>query len=98
MEKVGEDGARRSRGAIVDGSSEATHVWESLPIQCQFCVGRTFRRSRFRPQDVKHLLLMRYPVRCLRCSQRQMVSFTVAGISVASKVRHSRPGRYRKSA
>ena len=30
---------------------------------------------------------MRYPVRCLRCSQRQMVSFTVAGISVPSHVK-----------
>ena len=30
---------------------------------------------------------MRYPVRCLRCSQRQLVSFTLAGISLASHVR-----------
>ncbi len=98
MEKAGEDGGRRSRGAVVDGGLEAVHVRDSLPVQCQFCVGRTFRRSRFRPRDIKQLLLMRYPVRCLRCSQRQMVSFTIAGISVASKVRHSRLGRYGKSA
>ena len=33
---------------------------------------------------------MRYPVRCLRCSQRQLVSFTVAGISVPSHVKQRR--------
>ena len=59
-----------------------------IQIQCQFCVGRNFRRSRLRTMDVKELLLMRYPVRCLRCSQRQMVSFSVAGISVPSSVKH----------
>lgn len=59
-----------------------------IPIQCQFCVGRAFRRSRLRGSDLSQLLLMRYPVRCLRCSQRQMVSFTVAGISVPSHVHH----------
>ena len=59
-----------------------------IPIQCQFCVGRSFRRSRLRSSDLPQLLLMRYPVRCRRCSQRQMVSFTVAGVSVPSHVRH----------
>ena len=59
-----------------------------IPIQCQFCVGRAFRRSRLRSSDLSQLFLMRYPVRCLRCSQRQMVSFTVAGISIPSHVRH----------
>lgn len=33
---------------------------------------------------------MRYPVRCLRCGQRQMVSFTVAGISVPSHIKQRR--------
>lgn len=59
-----------------------------IPIQCQFCVGRNFRRSRWRKADLKQLLLMRYPVRCLRCSQRQWVSFSVAGISLPSHVKH----------
>lgn len=59
-----------------------------IPIQCQFCVGRAFRRSRLRPSDLSQLFLMRYPVRCLRCSQRQMVSFTVAAVSVPSHVHH----------
>ena len=40
--------------------------------------------------DIKQILLMRYPVRCLRCSQRQLVSFTIAGISVPSHVKQRR--------
>ena len=59
-----------------------------IRIQCQFCIGRNFRRSRLRQIDLKQLLMMRYPVRCLRCSQRQMVSFSVAGISVPSHAKH----------
>ena len=62
-----------------------------MAIRCQYCPGQAFRRSRLRPEDFKQILLMRYPVRCLRCSQRQMVSFTVAGISVPSRIMHQRP-------
>ncbi len=58
-----------------------------IAIQCQFCPGRSFRRSRVRGEDLKQIFLMRYPVRCLRCGQRQTVSFTVAGISVPSHVK-----------
>ena len=36
---------------------------------------------------------MRYPVRCLRCSQRQMVSFTVASLSLSSSVKPRRKHR-----
>jgi hypothetical protein len=36
---------------------------------------------------------MRYPVRCLRCGQRQMVSFTVASVSVPSHVKQKRHRR-----
>ena len=61
---------------------------DGVPIQCQFCVGQTFRRSRLRAADLPQLLLMRYPVRCARCSQRQSVSFTVASVSIPSYVRH----------
>ncbi len=64
-----------------------------VPIRCQFCVGQKFRRSRLRSDDFRSLLLMRYPVRCLRCSQRQLVSFTIAGISLASHVRPQRKRR-----
>ncbi len=65
-----------------------------VPIRCQYCVGQKFRRSRLRSNDFRSLLLMRYPVRCLRCAQRQLVSFTIAGISLAS---HVRPQRKRQS-
>jgi hypothetical protein len=58
-----------------------------IPINCVFCPGQAFRRSRLRSKDLKFLLLMRYPVRCLRCSQRQLVSFTLAAISVPSHVK-----------
>ncbi len=59
-----------------------------VPLQCQFCVGQRFRRSRLRLGDIPQLLLMRYPVRCARCNQRQTVSFTVAAVSIPSDVRH----------
>ncbi len=82
-----EDGA--DAGAIAsDPLREAQRASGGVAIQCQYCVGRNFRRSRLRRTDFKQLLLMRYPVRCLRCSQRQMVSFSVAGISVPSHVKH----------
>jgi hypothetical protein len=61
-----------------------------IPIQCHFCHGQAFRRSRLRGADFWDILLMRYPVRCLRCNQRQMVSFTIAGISVPSHVKQRR--------
>ncbi|CAN5639365.1 hypothetical protein BH10ACI4_BH10ACI4_07250 [soil metagenome] len=61
-----------------------------IPIQCERCPGQAFRRSSLRTDDLKHLLLMRYPVRCLRCGQRQAVSFTVAGISVPSHIKQRR--------
>ncbi len=69
-------------------SEMVSHSAGGISIQCQFCVGRNFRRSRWRKGDLKHLLLMRYPVRCLRCSQRQWVSFSVAGISLPSHAKH----------
>ena len=66
---------------------ELQRMHSGVPIQCQFCVGQTFRRSRLRASDFGTLLLMRYPVRCIRCAQRQAVSFTVAGISMPSHIR-----------
>jgi len=62
-----------------------------ISIQCQYCSGQTFRRSRLRSEDVWQIIFMRYPVRCLRCRQRQFVSFTVAGISISSITRQDRP-------
>jgi hypothetical protein len=62
----------------------------SLGPRCRFCPGREFRRSRFRPRDSVHLLLLRYPVRCLRCRQRQMISVFAAARAESSKVRIER--------
>lgn len=73
---------------VFAGETVAHSAAGGIPIQCQFCVGRNFRRSRWRKADMKQLLLMRYPVRCLRCSQRQWVSFSVAGISLPSHLKH----------
>jgi DNA-directed RNA polymerase subunit RPC12/RpoP len=53
-----------------------------VPIRCQYCSHQNFRRSSLRATDLTQILLMRYPVRCMRCGQRQMVSFTVAGLSL----------------
>jgi hypothetical protein len=72
--------------ALNSGVMEA----RGIAIQCQYCPGQAFRRSRLRIADLTDLFLMRYPVRCLRCSQRQRVSFTIAGISVPSHVKQRR--------
>lgn len=64
---------------------------DPLDVHCQYCPGQQFRRSRLRAKDLRDIALMRYPVRCLRCSQRQFVSFTVAGLAISSTVKHSRP-------
>jgi DNA-directed RNA polymerase subunit RPC12/RpoP len=59
----------------------------AVPLRCQYCSHQNFRRSSLRSSDLKQIFLMRYPVRCLRCGQRQMVSFTVAGISLPASGR-----------
>jgi DNA-directed RNA polymerase subunit RPC12/RpoP len=61
-----------------------------VAIQCQYCSGQTFRRSTLRAEDLTDILLMRYPIRCLRCSQRQLVSFTIASLAVSSSVKPTR--------
>jgi hypothetical protein len=67
---------------------EFANMSSGVPLQCQFCVGQSFRRSRLRVGDIPQILFMRYPVRCARCSQRQSVSFTVASISIPSSIGH----------
>jgi DNA-directed RNA polymerase subunit RPC12/RpoP len=58
-----------------------------VPLRCQYCSHQSFRRSSLRAADFTQILLMRYPVRCLRCGQRQLVSFTVASISLSSSIK-----------
>jgi DNA-directed RNA polymerase subunit RPC12/RpoP len=69
--------------AIYDDISSGNGV----PIRCQHCSHQSFRRSSLRATDFSQIFFMRYPVRCLRCGQRQMVSFTVAGISLPSSTK-----------
>src|ERR1700733_11247646 len=64
--------------------------YHGVPIQCQFCSGQEFRRSTLRGEDFSEILLMRYPVRCLRCGQRQLASFTVASLAVSSSIKPRR--------
>jgi DNA-directed RNA polymerase subunit RPC12/RpoP len=71
--------ARPSQNQTVYSDASAT---SGVPVRCQYCSYQNFRRSSLRPPDLSQILLMRYPVRCMRCGQRQMVSFTVAGLSL----------------
>jgi DNA-directed RNA polymerase subunit RPC12/RpoP len=92
---------RRKQRAHSSFSSEpylGAQASNGVPIQCQYCSGQTFRRSTLRSQDFTDLFLMRYPVRCLRCSQRQMVSFTIASLSLSSSIKPKRkPGANEQS-
>jgi hypothetical protein len=67
--------------------------YHGIPIQCQFCSGQSFRRSSLRGDDFTQIMLMRYPVRCLRCGQRQLVSYTVASLAYSSNFKPRRRHR-----
>ena len=62
-------------------------------IACYFCGNTRFRRSRVRFFDMRELLLLRYPLRCMRCNQRQYGSFLVAGLALQPKSHGSRVAR-----
>lgn len=53
---------------------------------CIFCPGRHLRMSRLRMQDLSHIMLFQFPVRCGRCGQRQYVPPLIAAISGRHKV------------
>lgn len=57
---------------------------------CDHCQGTSFRRSRLKGKDLSSLMLMRFPVRCMTCSQRQTVSIRVALRSVSSRAKQVR--------
>jgi len=59
---------------------------------CYFCGSSEFRASRFRPSDLPHSLVLRFPVRCLSCGQR-----TYASLSQFRKLRSARKERRRGS-
>ncbi|SEC06538.1 hypothetical protein [Terriglobus roseus] len=50
-------------------------------VACLHCGNPSFRRSRLRFTDILEVLMMRYPVRCTRCGQRQYTDFNVAMLS-----------------
>jgi hypothetical protein len=98
MKSSDEFGSRRRRKERPHSSHSHTPYLgldplHGVPIQCQFCSGQTFRRSTLRGDDFTEILLMRYPVRCLRCGQRQLVSFTVASLSLSSSIKPRRRHR-----
>jgi hypothetical protein len=84
----GKNRAHSSHNDALDSDLSATG---GVPLRCQSCSNQSFRRSTLRAVDFTQILLMRYPVRCQRCGQRQMVSFTVAGISPPPSVRPQKP-------
>jgi hypothetical protein len=88
------------RGRKERSHSSHSHVpylgldpYHGVSIQCHFCSGQSFRRSTLRSDDFTQILLMRYPVRCLRCGQRQMVSYTIASLSLSSSIKPRRRHR-----
>jgi hypothetical protein len=88
-------GSERVHSSYSGSTSSETYHGNGIAIQCQYCPAQSFRRSRVRGGDLQDIFFMRYPVRCLRCGQRQMVSFTVASVSVPSHVKQK---RHRRSA
>lgn len=73
-----------------EGRIPGVDIALQMSMQCKFCRAQGFRRSSLRITDMKYLFLLRYPVRCLRCSKRQMVSFVVARISEPSRAKQRR--------
>ena len=86
-------GSERVHSSFNGSTSSEINHGSGIAIQCQYCPGQSFRRSRVRARDLQDVFFMRYPVRCLRCGQRQMVSFTVASVSVPSHIRQKRHRR-----
>ncbi len=54
-------------------------------IACQFCAFTRFRRSRVRLGDLSEFALLRMPVRCMRCNQRQYQSVLTTALAVGPK-------------
>ena len=58
-------------------------------LRCHFCGGTSLRRSRYRASDLSWLLVLRWPVRCRRCSKRQFVFLTTARRIIAASAPHT---------
>ena len=62
-------------------------------VACPFCGNGNFRRSRLRFSDLLEIMMVRYPVRCTRCSQRQYVEVAIAMLSFPPKHIGARPAK-----
>ncbi len=49
----------------------------SLPV-CRNCGSQEFRISHFRPADLNKLVILRYPIRCKICKERDYVFLRTA--------------------
>lgn len=54
-------------------------------VACLFCGNTRFRRSRVRLSDMLEALLLRFPLRCMRCNQRQYGSYLTASIATGTR-------------
>ncbi|MDE3105241.1 MAG: hypothetical protein KGK08_08715 [Acidobacteriota bacterium] len=77
----------RPHSSYNNPSAAAGYSVAGVAIRCTHCAAQDFRRSRLRIDDLSRILRMQYPVRCLYCSHRQFVSFTLAALSVPSHIR-----------
>jgi hypothetical protein len=59
-----------------------------MSVHCRRCGSEDVRLSHFQLEDVLFLLLLRYPVRCLDCSERGYYNF-----SALSGLRRATTGR-----
>ena len=66
-------------------------------VGCPFCGNAQFRRSRLRFTDLAEVLMLRYPVRCTRCSQRQFTDLYIAMMAYPPKYRGSRAAQNQDS-
>ncbi len=76
---------------LVEPYAEAPVVNEHSDGTCGFCGHAGFRRSRVRFTDVLQFLLLKYPVRCTRCGQRQYVPLRIALQARAAKLQTPGP-------
>jgi len=64
---------------------------------CRFCSEPSLRRSRIRPLDFMWIVILHWPVRCLRCSKRQYVVWTHARYAISWRAPHAPELRQRES-
>jgi hypothetical protein len=59
-------------------------------MNCHHCNSVKLRNSRFRLEDLTHLLMLQLPVRCRDCKVREYVSFPKAlSVARAEKARRN---------